>query len=79
MQEVINHIRRMPELSFCRPSLGIYNVYAMVFAKNLESFAQLKDHIKEQSWVSAVTMSIWIDSPNPNSFKNIELEFEGRK
>jgi len=79
VKEVINHTSRMPELTFCHPSLGIYNVFCMVVANNLESIARLKDHIKEQHGVSNVTMSIWIDSPNLNSFQNIELKPEGRK
>jgi len=59
--EVINFVRKIPEVVFCTPSLGRHNIFAIAVLKNVGRLGQVKESIKGHPMVREVTASIWVD------------------
>ncbi|NIR87304.1 Lrp/AsnC family transcriptional regulator [Candidatus Bathyarchaeota archaeon] len=60
-REVVESIRRMPEIVFCTTSMGSYDIFCIAVLKNVGRLSEVKDLIKGHPVVREVTTSIWIE------------------
>jgi len=76
LRDVIEFLRKIPEIVICTPSMGKHDIFCIVILKNVGRFSQVKDLIKGQPAVREVTTSIWVDEillcPENFEFKQIE-------
>lgn len=61
LREVVESIRRMPEIVFCTTSMGRHDIFCIAVFKNVGRLSQVKDLIKGHPVVREVTTSIWVD------------------
>jgi len=61
LREVVESIRRVPEIIFCTSSMGSHDIFCIAVLKNVGRLSQVKDLIKGHPAVIEVTTSIWID------------------
>ncbi len=61
VQEVVDYIRKTPDVVFCSESMGVYNLFAIAVLRNVGRLSQLKDAIKGHPMVREVAASIWVD------------------
>jgi len=61
LREVVESIRRMPEMVFCTTSMGRHDIFCIAVLKNVGRLSQVKDLIKGHPVVREVTTSIWVD------------------
>jgi len=61
LKDVIETIRRMPEIVFCTTSMGRHDIFCIAILKNVGRLSQVKDLIKGHPVVREVTTSIWVD------------------
>lgn len=61
LREVVESIRRMPEIVFCTTSMGRHDIFCIAVLKNVGRLSQVKDLIKGHPVVREVTTSIWVD------------------
>ena len=60
--EIIDFLRKIPEVVFCTPSMGRHDIFAIAVLKNVDKLGQLKEHIKGHPMVREMTASIWVDN-----------------
>lgn len=61
LSEVIDFLKKFPEIVFCTSSMGRHNIFAVAVLKNVGRLGQLKENIKRHPMVGEVTASIWVD------------------
>lgn len=61
VQEVVDFIRRIPEVCFCTQSMGMHNLFAIAVLKNVGRLSQLKESVKGHPMVREVSASIWVE------------------
>lgn len=59
--EIIDFLKRFPEIVFCTSSMGKHNIFAVAVLKNVGRLGQLKENIKRHPMVGEATASIWVD------------------
>jgi Lrp/AsnC family transcriptional regulator for asnA, asnC and gidA len=59
--EVVEFIRKIPEIIFCTKSMGKHDIFCIAVLKNVGLLGQVKDIIKGHPAVKEVTTNIWID------------------
>ena len=76
LRDVVEFIKKMPEIVFCATSMGKYDVFCIAVLMNVGRLSQLKDLIKGHPVVKGVTTSIWVDEillcPQNFEFENLE-------
>ncbi len=76
LRDVIESLRKMPEIIFCATSMGKYDIFCIVITENVGRLSQVKDLIKGHPAVREVTTSIWVDEillcPSNFEFKHLE-------
>jgi Lrp/AsnC family leucine-responsive transcriptional regulator len=61
VQEVMDFVRKIPEVCFCTQSMGMHNLFTIAVLRNVGRLSQLKEAIKGHPMVREVSASIWID------------------
>lgn len=61
LKEVVELIRKIPEMVFYTTSMGTNDIFCIGVLKNVGRLSQVKDLIKGHPMVKEVTTSIWID------------------
>lgn len=61
VQEVMDFIRKIPEVCFCTQSMGRHNLFTIAVLRNVGRLSQLKESIKGHPMVREVSASIWVD------------------
>jgi DNA-binding Lrp family transcriptional regulator len=61
LKEVVESIRRMPEIVFCTASMGSHDILCIAVLKNVGRLNEVKDLIKGHPVVREVTTSIWVE------------------
>ena len=61
LREVVESIRRMPEIVFCTTCMGRHDIFCIAVLENVGRLSQVKDLIKGHPMVREVTTSIWVD------------------
>ena len=61
VQEVMDFIKKIPEVCFCTQSMGRHNLFTIAVLKNVGRLSQLKESIKGHPMVREVSASIWVD------------------
>jgi DNA-binding Lrp family transcriptional regulator len=61
VHEVVDYIRKIPDVVFCAQSMGTHNLFAIAVLRNVGRLSQLKESIKGHPMVREVAASIWID------------------
>jgi DNA-binding Lrp family transcriptional regulator len=74
IEDVVDYLRRSPEIQFCTPSIGRYNIFAIAVLKNLENLARLNQSIKQHPAVREAKMSIFVDQSWSLTLENVELD-----
>lgn len=76
LSEVVESLRRVPEIVFCTTSMGKHDIFCIAILKNVGRLSQVKDLIKGHPAVREVTTSIWVDEillcPENFEFKHLE-------
>lgn len=60
-EEVVDFVKKTPEVVFCTPSMGRHNIFAIAVLKNVGKLGQVKESIKGHPMVREVSASIWVD------------------
>jgi len=76
-QEIIKLIDQLSYLVEPSPSLGEYDLCALVFARSISELDRIAYSIREHFTARKVTVNVWSGPPN-NSFENINLKPLGR-
>ena len=61
VDEVLDFVRKIPEVVFCTPTMGRHNIFAIAVLKNIGRLGQVKEVIKGHPKVGEVAASIWVD------------------
>jgi len=61
LKEVVELLRKIPEMVFYTTSMGTNDIFCIGVLKNVGRLSQVKDLIKGHPMVKEVTTSIWID------------------
>ena len=76
LREVVETLRKMPEIVTCTTSMGKHDIFCIAVLKNVGRLSQVKDLIKGHPAVREVTTSIWVDEillcPENFEFKHLE-------
>ncbi len=76
LRDVIESLRKMPEIVFCTTSMGRYDIFCIAITENVGRLSQVKDLIKGHPAVKEVTTSIWVDEillcPENFEFEHLE-------
>lgn len=76
LREVVESIRRMPEIVFCTTCMGRHDIFCIAVLENVGRLSQVKDLIKGHPVVREVTTSIWVDEvllcPENFEFKHLK-------
>jgi len=76
LKDVVESVRRVPEIVFCTTSMGKHDIFCIAILKNVGRLSQVKDLIKGHPAVREVTTSIWVDEillcPENFEFKHLE-------
>jgi DNA-binding Lrp family transcriptional regulator len=58
---VVEQLRRQPGVTFCTPSVGMQNIFAVVVLPNMKELNTLIENIKALPDVNDVKTSIWVE------------------
>lgn len=76
VREVVELVRKIPDVVFCTSSMGRHDIFAIAVLKNVGKLGQVKESIKGHPLVRAVTASIWVDEillcPENFEFKHLK-------
>jgi len=61
VDEVLDFVRKIPEVVFCTPTMGRHNIFAIAVLKNIGRLGQVKEVTKGHPKVGEVAASIWVD------------------
>ena len=78
LREVVESLRKIPEIIFCTSSMGKHDIFCIVVLKNVGLLSKVKDLIKGHPAVREVTINIWVDEillcPENFEFKQLERQ-----
>ena len=78
LREVVESIRKIPEIIFCTTSMGKHDIFCIAVLKNVGLLGKVKDIIKGYPSVKEVTTNIWIDEillcPENFELKHLERQ-----
>lgn len=77
-QEIINLIDQLSFLVEPSPSIGEYDICALVFARNLAELDKIAYTIRKHFAARKVTINVWTGPPQ-NCFENIDLRPLGKR
>jgi Lrp/AsnC family transcriptional regulator, regulator for asnA, asnC and gidA len=77
-REIIKAIEGQTHLVEPSPSIGEYDLCALVFAKNIAELDRIAYSIKEKFAARKVTINVWSGAPK-QCFENIDLQPLGRR
>jgi DNA-binding Lrp family transcriptional regulator len=78
IEDVVDFVRKIPEVVFCTSSMGRENIFAIVVLKNVGRLSQVKEYIQGHPKVTDVSTSIWVDDillcPENFEFDHLDLK-----
>jgi Lrp/AsnC family transcriptional regulator for asnA, asnC and gidA len=78
LRDVVESIRKIPEIIFCNTSMGKHDIFCIAVLKNVRLLGKVKDIIKGYPSVKEVTTNIWIDEillcPENFELKHLERQ-----
>ncbi len=79
VEEVLDFVKKTPEVVFGTPSTGRHNIFAIAVLKNVGKLGQVKESIKGHPMVREVSASIWVDEILlcPENFEFEQLKRKG--
>jgi DNA-binding Lrp family transcriptional regulator len=60
IQEILQFLKKMPEIVFSTPAMGRHSVFAVAIVKNVAKLNQVKEVIKGHPMVIEITANIWV-------------------
>ena len=60
INDVINFIRKIPEVLICVPSIGKCNLFSVAIFKDITRLSEVRDLIKSYPHVKNVSTNIWV-------------------
>jgi Lrp/AsnC family transcriptional regulator, regulator for asnA, asnC and gidA len=78
MEDVLDFLRKIPEVVFCASSMGRHNIFAIAVLRNVGRLGQVKEYIQGHVKVTDVSTSIWVDDillcPENFEFDHLDLK-----
>lgn len=59
--KIIDHMKGMEQITFCTPTMGTHNIFAVAIQKSVEELNALKEYLKNMADVKDVKASIWME------------------
>ncbi len=60
IDEILQLLRKMPEIVFSTQTMGKHSIFAVAIVKNVGKLNQVKEKIKEHPMVKEITTTIWV-------------------
>ncbi len=60
VEEILQFLRKMPDIVFSTKTMGTYSIFALAIVKNVANLNQVKEIIKGHPMVRKITTSIWV-------------------
>jgi Lrp/AsnC family transcriptional regulator, leucine-responsive regulatory protein len=60
IQEILQFLKKMPEIVFSTPAMGRHSVFAVAIVKNVAKLNQVKEVIKGHPMVREINANIWV-------------------
>jgi DNA-binding Lrp family transcriptional regulator len=61
IEEILQFLKKMPDMFFSTQTLGRHSIFALAIAKNVAKLNQVKEAIKGHPMVREITTSIWVN------------------
>jgi Lrp/AsnC family transcriptional regulator for asnA, asnC and gidA len=61
IEEILQFLRKMPDIVFSTQTMGRHSIFAVAIVKNVTKLSQVKEVIKGHPMVREVTASIWVN------------------
>ena len=61
IDEILQLLRKMPDIVFSTQTMGRHSIFAVAIVKNVTKLSQVKEVIKAHPMVREVTTSIWVN------------------
>src|SRR5512139_4126455 len=61
IEEILQFLRKMPDIVFSTQTMGRHSIFAVAIVKNVTKLSQLKEIIKGHPMVREITTSIWVN------------------
>ena len=61
IKEILQFLRKIPEIIFSTQTMGRHNIFAVAIVKNVTKLSQVKEVIKGRPMVREITTSIWVN------------------
>ncbi len=61
IEEILQFIRKMPEIVFSTQTMGRHSIFAIAIVKNVGKLSQVKEIIKGHPMIKEITTSIWVN------------------
>ncbi len=61
IEEILQFLRKMPDIVFSTQAMGRHSIFAVAIVKNVTKLSQLKEMIKGHPMVREITTSIWVN------------------
>ncbi len=61
IEEIIQFLKKMPDIVFSTQTMGRHSIFAVAIVKNVTKLSQVKETIKGHPMVREITTSIWIN------------------
>lgn len=59
--EVVDFLKKIPEVVFCTPAIGRYNLFVVLVLENVSKLNVIKEYIKGHPRIKDLEASIWVD------------------
>ncbi len=60
IREILNFLKKMPDIVFSTQTMGRHSIFALAIVKNVAKLNQVKEIIKGHPMVKEITTSIWV-------------------
>jgi DNA-binding Lrp family transcriptional regulator len=61
IEEILQFLKKMPDIVFATQAMGRHSIFAVAIVKNVAKLSQVKDMIKGHPMVREITTSIWVN------------------
>jgi DNA-binding Lrp family transcriptional regulator len=61
IEEVLDFLKKSPEIIFSNQTMGRHSIFAVAIVKNMAKLNQVKESIKGNPMVREITTSIWVN------------------
>jgi DNA-binding Lrp family transcriptional regulator len=61
IKELLQYLKKMPEIVFSKETMGRHSIFALAIVKNVAKLNQVKETIKGHPMVRELTTSIWVN------------------